>query len=193
MAIEEAAAAKAASEATGLVKPLYQDLAQPAVREVGRFAEETVRAILFPIRKALEGYTEVVERLSRRVAQKLAQTPPDRLVQPAANVAGPILESVRFVEPASPLHELYATLLASAMDSATSRKAHPSFVGILNTLSPDEAQLLRLLQRNGDLPVVTVRELLTKEMPERGEVWIGRLRNHSMAGEDGSCQFPDLA
>jgi len=193
MTIEQTPIVKATTEATALVKPIYEDLAQPAVREVGAFAAETVRAILLPVRKALEGYTEVVERLSQRVAHKLAQTPSERLVQPAANVAGPILEAVRFVEPDSPLHELYAKLLASAMDSATVRKAHPSFVGILNALSPDEARLLRLLQRNGDLPVVTVRELLTEQMSDHGLVWLGRLRNHSMAGVDAGCTFPDLA
>jgi Abortive infection alpha len=41
------------------------------------------------------------------------------------------------------LREMYAKLLATSMDSATSDEAHPSFVTIIQQLTPDEARILR--------------------------------------------------
>jgi hypothetical protein len=43
------------------------------------------------------------------------------------------------------LREMYAKLLATSMDSATSDTAHPSFVTLIQQLTPDEARILRHL------------------------------------------------
>lgn len=41
------------------------------------------------------------------------------------------------------LREMYAKLLATSMDCATSDDAHPSFVSLIQQLTPDEARILR--------------------------------------------------
>lgn len=184
---------KAAKAAAGLVKPVYEDLAQPAVRELGAFAGESVRAILLAIRKAVEQYSEVVERLSEKVAQKVRGIPADRLIEPPAHVAGPILEAVRFVPVDSPLHELYANLLARSMDASTARSAHPAFVSVVSQMTPDEARILHHIRDGRSLPTLTIDDLDDTASAEKGEFWDGVLRNFTLIGADAGCAAPELA
>ena len=183
---------KAAKAVTDLVKPVYHDLAQPTVREVGMFAGESVRAILLPIRKAIDGYTEVVESLSEKVSQKLRVIPAERFASPPANVAGPILEAVRFVPLESPLHDLYANLLAKSMDAATASSAHPAFVAIINQLTPDEARILAFLSHGVDVPILSVTDEDPERNPATGRTWTTVLRNFTLVGADAGCTAPHL-
>lgn len=54
------------------------------------------------------------------------------------------------------LRELFANLLAKASNSDTVGVAHPGFINVINSLSPDEAKLLVWLKANVTLPFVAV-------------------------------------
>jgi len=69
------------------------------------------------------------------------KTPPDQIVVPKPNVAGPALEALRYTWHEETLSDLYANLLAaSSMDKSTADGAHPAFVEIIRQLTPDEAK-----------------------------------------------------
>jgi hypothetical protein len=150
----------AASAATGLAKPIYEDALQPATREVGKAlatVAKTIHVALAPVSALVWGYEKIGDHLQARLTAKLAGTPPDQIVTPPANVAGPAIEAMRFTGEIAELRELYAALLASAMDSRTSNSAHPAFVEIIRQLTSDEAQILKHFEDGHSEPLIEIR------------------------------------
>jgi hypothetical protein len=139
--------------------PVYEDAVQPAARQVGLALEtvaKTVRVALFPISALVWGYEKIGAYLDARLSEKLQYTPPGRITTPPPNVAGPAIEALRFTGDVEELREMYASLLATAMDSATMEKAHPAFVDAIRQLTADEARALRVLADGQFRPVVSV-------------------------------------
>lgn len=122
---------------------IYEDGAQPAVKRVGNLLENTVIAcswLLTPIEVAAfykKKFYKDLEDLSIKLKDK-------ELVEPAIEIAVPILETLRHTSETH-LRELYLQLLASAMDKDKVADAHPAFIMLIKQLSPDEAIILRKL------------------------------------------------
>lgn len=183
---------KAAAQAVqGIVEavPVYQDAVQPAAKEVGKAlatVAKTINVALAPLEGLVWGFDQIRDYLSERLAQKLATTPAENIMTPRANIAGPAIEALRFAGETPELREMYATLLATAMDKLTAVSAHPAFVEILKQLSPDEAKILRDLADGRNRPVVSVMVVV----PGQGE----RLatRNQSMLDHIAGVTNPEF-
>ena len=109
---------------TGVAKavPVYQDVVQPAAQEVGKALQtvaKTVHVVLAPVSALVWGYDQIKEFVSTKVAERLKNVPPENLVTPKPNVAGPSLEALRYTGHETSLSDLYANLLATAMDTST--------------------------------------------------------------------------
>jgi hypothetical protein len=85
------------------------------------------------------------------------------------------------------LSELYANLLASAMDIDTAKTAHPGFVKIIRNMSSDEAKVLEYIIRNEAAPVVNINRVFLKRT---GQVIAHELV--STIGVDSGCEHEDL-
>lgn len=147
---------------TGLVKevPVYQDAVQPLAKEAGKALQtvgKAVNAALLPIRGLVWGIEQIEGFVQTKVAKKLEDVPPENIRTPDPAVAGPALESLRYVGHKESLSELYANLLASSMDAETAKNAHPGFVEIIRNLSADEAKVLTFLYKHRVAPVIDVR------------------------------------
>lgn len=128
------------------VKQIYKDAAQPAVRQVGKVLEKTVKAarfVLAPV-EYLAAQNDRYQRYLERVANKV---PEERLVEAHPQLAGPIFDNLRYVEEDSIIAELFVNLLARAIDKERVHEAHPAFVHIIAQLSPDEAVILFHLKK----------------------------------------------
>lgn len=170
--------------------PVYQDLLQPAVQEIGK-ALATVAKLthvaLAPVASLVWGYDEIRDLVTTRVAAKLASTPPDQIVPPAAYVAGPALEALRWSGSEEALREMYANLLATSIDARTAENAHPGFVEIIKQLTPDEAKLLSHFSTTDSLPIVSIRAY------EKGNTkYFDIYQNFTPVGEDAGCQHEHL-
>ena len=102
--------------------PVYQDVVQPAAREIGTALQtvaKTIHIVLAPVSALVWGYDQIKDFVSTRVAEKLRGVPPENIVAPKPNVAGPALESLKYTGHQEDLRELYANLLAASMDSRT--------------------------------------------------------------------------
>ena len=171
--------------------PIYQDLAQPAVRELGKglhTAAKTIHIVLAPVKALVWGYEQLEDFLSSKVAEKLSETPQDEIVGPKPHVAGPALEALRYAGHEEALRELYANLLAASMDIKTASMAHPSFVEIIKQLTPDEARLLSHFASAHRLPIITV----WTDMREPGQGGVEVLVNFSLFGRDAQCEHSHL-
>ena len=131
-----------------VVPKVYEDLLQPAARELGRSLVVVARAVsmaLAPLEGTVWSYEHTRSWLLVKITQKLAKSDDDAIQTPPLNIAGPAILNLTFTGDIPLLREMYANLLASAMDKATASTAHPAFVRIIEQLSPDEARVLASL------------------------------------------------
>jgi hypothetical protein len=146
----------------GLVEkvPVYEDAIKPLAKETGRALEtvgKAVNAALLPVRGLVWGIDKIEEFVQSKVAGKLKNIPPEDIQAPDLSIAGPTLESLRYMGHNDALSELYANLLATSMDVKTVKNAHPGFVEIIRSLSGDEAKILSKIVEIGTLPIVDIR------------------------------------
>ena len=190
---EESKIRDAADVVKGIAEaiPVYQDVLQPAAREIGVALQTVAKAIhvaLAPVAALVWGYDTLREFVSTRVAEKLQHGPLDRIKTPEPHVVGPALEALRYTGHQGTLRELYANLLATSLDADTCRNAHPSFVDMIKSMSPDEGRIMRLFVTGYAFPVVEVRSYEKKEATSYSVA----MRSFSFVGREAGCDFPDL-
>ncbi|MBI3621518.1 MAG: DUF4393 domain-containing protein [Nitrospirae bacterium] len=160
--------------------PVYQDVLQPAAKEVGKALStvaKTIHIALAPLSALVWGYDQISEYLTQRLSELLHDIPPDRIATPPANIAGPALQALRFTASEPDLREMFARLLAASMDTATQTTVHPAFVETIKQLSADEARILSLMAktRYHPQPLVTLNIRTTPPFfPETGQMDIHR-------------------
>ena len=151
----------AADAIKGIVEavPVYEDAVRPAAKEIGvalQTVAKTVHIALAPVSALLWGYEQIKEYLEQRLTEKLRDVPPERIITPSPAVVGPAVESLRFTAQEPSLRELYASLIATALDAQTAFDAHPAFVEIIRQLNPNEALLLPALRHEAISPLITL-------------------------------------
>jgi hypothetical protein len=181
-----------AEAVTGILQavPVYQDALQPAVKEIGaglQTVAKTVHIVLAPVAALVWGYDQLKEFVSTKVVEKLKNVPPDRIRTPEPNVVGPALQALRFTGHQETLRELYANLLATALDADTAQLAHPAFVDMIRNMSPDEARIMQLFASGEPRPVIDVRVHLKDQ-----EGYQVIMRSYSDIGPRSGCSFPNL-
>jgi hypothetical protein len=147
-----------------LLKEIYGDLAKPGVRQVGKALGTIIglgNTMLMPLALKNEKARIVLETNLNRYREKLESVPDDQISEVAPEVGVPIVEKLLYVTNEE-LSEMYTELLAKASQHQKANMAHPSFVNIINNMSPDEAILLKEIRPmiNG-IPFIEAR--LTKK------------------------------
>lgn len=145
-----------------------------------------MRVALAPVTALVWGYDKIKDFLEPAVAQRLANLRPEHIITPSPMVAGPAIEALRFAGHDPTLREMYATLLATAMDANRVRDAHPAFVEIIRQLTADEARIVGLFATSNDFPIIRVAEILT---PSTFDILLDRF---SILGDKAKCEFPGL-
>jgi hypothetical protein len=135
-----------------VIEKAYDDAASPAAKEVGKAAVDlvkTARLLLAPFQLAAafqDRFERVVERIRTRV-------PDERQTPPPAEVVGPALRQMQYLEDNNPLWLMFEELLTRAVDSEAAARVHPSFAHLISQISRDEAVILYRL-RDRDFKVV---------------------------------------
>ena len=182
----------AAEAVKGLLQavPVYQDGLPPAVKEIGvglQTVAKTVHIVLAPIAALVWGYDQIKDFVSTKVAEKLKNVPVDRIRTPEPNVVGPALEALRYTGHQETLRELYAKLLATALDADTAQQVHPAFVDMIKNMSPDEARIMQLFAGGEPFPAIEVR---AHSKDQKGYRII--IRSYSQIGQRSGSAFPNL-
>jgi hypothetical protein len=186
----------AADAVRGIVEsvPVYEDAVRPAAKEIGvalQTVAKTVHIALAPVSVMLWGYEQIKDYLEQRLTEKLKDVPPELVIPPNPAVAGPAVESLRFTAQEPSLRELYASLVATAMDARTAHDAHPAFVEIIRQLNPNEARLLPALWNEAISPLITlVGEFYSTE--EKRRVRWNFLTHFSLLPEKVTLPTPPL-
>lgn len=122
-----------------LASAMYADIAQPAARRVGQTLDNLLKIGLSPLDVVNWGYEKSKQWLQERVAERIAQMPPDSLIPPNERVAIPALIGIASSGNEPAIRDLYAELLLKAMDQTTSHQIHPAYVSTVGQLAPEEA------------------------------------------------------
>ena len=163
----EAAAAAGAKE---LVKQtagdVYQDTFALVAKQIGKGLEtggRLVNAILTPIEIVCDLVEFGKSKFAESFNQKAKEIPEDRIQEVPPLISMPILQNAILVDNEPDLREMYATLLANAMDSESADNAHPAFAEIIRQMTPDEARIFKFLANEPVYPVVSATALDTAD------------------------------
>jgi hypothetical protein len=175
--------------------PIYRDVFQPGAKEVGKGLKTIVRAfraVLLPLEIVTWKYEEARKFLRGPVNRKLKTAPRDQInPNPKANVVVPALEAVALTEGDPDLEELFANLVASAMDKRHATRAFPAFVEIMKQLTADEAKILRAIGPGRPVPMIHLDRVFYNE--QRQHIGGDTVQsNLSRFGFVAGCQYPKL-
>lgn len=133
---------------------LYEDALQPTVREVGEFVSRIPRAInaaFSGLDKWILNKEYAIDETKKLLEKKLENVDPDKIVEPEAYVAIPAIQAISYSMNSEELRNLYANLLAKAMNSDTKDMVHPSFVEIIKQMSPIDSLVFKtIIERKGN-------------------------------------------
>lgn len=142
-----------------LIKEIYGDLAKPGVQNVGVALSAVLGlgvTLMWPIMWANERAKIALENNLEAYKDRLKDVPPEQITVAPPEIAMPILEKMGYVTNEE-LKNLYIELLAKASIKDLNSQAHPSFVNIINNLSPDEAKLVQYFIPEDRIPFIKVR------------------------------------
>lgn len=138
----------------GLLVQIYGDLAKPGVKQVGRALETVVgfgNTLLWPIALANERSRIALERNLEKYRKEMEKVPEDKVIGISPEIGVPVAEKLSYVTDER-LSGLYIKLLATASNTDSLSNAHPSFVNVINNMSPDEAHLLEYFSVRSTMP-----------------------------------------
>lgn len=179
---------------TGLVNavPIYQDGLQPAVKILGKSLEtvaKTVNLALEPLRGLVWGYDKFKDFMETTVPNKLKDIPKEKIITPDATIAGPLLESLKYTGHKEELKDMYANLLATAMNKDKAQNAHPSFVDIIKNMNSDEARIIKYLAINNAKPIISIKSAFTDKTPGYNII----KKYISFVEIEAECEYTELA
>jgi Abortive infection alpha len=141
--------AKGVAKLPAILTDIYGDLLRPGVKQVGKALETVIglgNTILWPF-ALVNGVADItLKRSLEKYRAKLENVPADEIIQVRPEIGVPIAERLSYVHD-DYLSDLFVNLLAKASIKNNANLAHPSFVNIIDNLSPDEGLMLYHLKQ----------------------------------------------
>lgn len=132
---------------------VYGDLAQPSVKAVGNALGtvfEFSTSFLLPVKLLNEKIKMNFTKRLNEYKEKLEQIPEEKQCEVHPQIGTPIIEKLTYTTNEE-IADLFTTLLANASNIDMVNTAHPSFVNMIERMSPDEARLLKYLIGKEDI------------------------------------------
>lgn len=136
---------------------IYEDALQPTVQEVGKFTARIPRAInaaFSGLDKWILNKEYAIDDTKKLLEQKLKNIDPEKIVPPEAYVAVPTIQAISYSMNSEELRNLYANLLAKAMNSDTKNLVHPSFIEIIKQMSPIDSLVFKTIMERDANPLI---------------------------------------
>lgn len=136
---------------------LYEDALQPTIQEVGKFAARIPRAInaaFSGLDKWILNKEYAIDETKKLLEKKLENIDPDKIVKPNPYIAIPALQAISYSMDSKELRNLYANLLAKAMNSDCKSNVHPAFIEIIKQLSPIDASIFKIIYESKYKPLI---------------------------------------
>ena len=124
----------------------YDDLASPALKEVGDMLHNGVKSLRF-LFAPIDILVKQQDRFQNFLKRIDAKVDSDNLIDADPRIIGETFEVLKYSKEDSILTELFINLLAKSVDKTKQSKCHPAFPNIIRQLSPDEAVIIFYLKR----------------------------------------------
>lgn len=148
------------AQSQNILLEVYRDLAKPGVQQAGKALGAVVglgNTILWPIHLINEKSRMTLESNLEKFRIKLEHATENEICPITPEIGVPIAEKLPYVTNEL-ISEMYLELLKKASLIESASVAHPSFVNIIENLSPDEAVLLQTSQHQLDgIPFIEMR------------------------------------
>lgn len=142
-----------------ILSQVYTDLAQPGVKAVGSALGtvfEFSTSFLLPLKLLNEKYRLNFENRLNEYKDKLEQIPSEKRCEVHPQIGTPIIEKLSYTTNEE-ISDLFTTLLANASNVDMVNTAHPSFISMIERMSPDEARLLKYLKGKENIQYCTFK------------------------------------
>ncbi|ESS71274.1 hypothetical protein MGMO_112c00130 [Methyloglobulus morosus KoM1] len=147
------------AQSPAILKEVYGDLAKPGVQQAGKALSTIIglgNTILWPLALLNERARIALESNLEKYRNKIKHIPIEETCEIPPEVGVPIAEKLSYVTN-DELSEMYIELLVKASQAPKANVVHPSFVNIINNISPDEAVLLKSVMHLPGIPFIEVR------------------------------------
>ena len=138
------------------------------IEEVDKTSALVVRAIhaaLSPLEKWVLQKEYNLAETKKLLEEKLKDTPAENIITPPSYVAVPALQSIAYCMDDIQLRDMYAELLAHAMNSETVDNVHPTFVEIIKQMSPFDALVFKKLTKTLVKPCISINYMNKSTKP----------------------------
>lgn len=150
----------ATGKALETVPDAYNDVIQPAAKESGKtlsLIPRTINAALIPLQCWIAKAEYRLAETEKLLAIKLEHIGEEKIITPDPYVAVPALQAISYSMDSNELRELYANLLAKAMNIDTKNTVHPSFVETIKQVSPSDASYFQRICPLETRPMIELR------------------------------------
>jgi len=92
------------------IKQIYDDVAQPSAKQVGTISEDLLRTlhlVLAPIQIT----SALQDRFRNFVNKSIRKIPEENRIQPPPQIAGPVLEGIKYEPEGTPIDEMFSRIL----------------------------------------------------------------------------------
>lgn len=128
-----------------LIKTIYPDAIQPSAQKIGK-ALETVfglgNTILLPVKLLNEKTNLLFKTHMKKYEEKLLKHSEEEIISVSPDIGLPIIDRLTYLTNEE-IAELFIDFLVSASLSTSTNQAHPRFITILNSISVDEARIIK--------------------------------------------------
>lgn len=138
---------------------LYEDALQSTTQESGKtlaLIPRAINAALLLLRQWIAEREYKLAETEKILSQKLEHVNEEKIVTPEAYVAVPAIQAVSYSMDSEELRNLYANLLAKAMNSDTKDSVHPAYIETIKQLSPDDATYFKYICPLSHKPMIDV-------------------------------------
>lgn len=149
--------ASGVGKAIETVPDLYDDALKPTTQESGKtlaLVPRAINAALVPLRQWIAEREYKLAETEKLLAKKLEHVGEEKIVTPEAYVAVPAIQAISYSMNSEELRNLYANLLAKAMNSDTKDMVHPSFVEIIKQMSPIDSLVFKTIMERDTNPII---------------------------------------
>ena len=133
-----------------VLKTVYPDLLQPATTQVGKALEtvfELSNTILLPLKLLNVKARLSLENRMKKYEEKLNAHPAEEVRSVIPDVGLPVIDRLTQLTNEE-IADMFINFLVSASLNTSVNQAHPRFISILDSISVDEARIVKYLHEN---------------------------------------------
>lgn len=145
------------SEVSEVIKEVNDSKTITEVDKTSALIIRAIRAALSPLEQWVLQKEHNIAVTENLLGEKLKDIPVGNIITPPSYIAVPALQSIAYCMDDPQLRDMYAELLAHAMNSETVHNVHPTFVEIIKQMSPLDALVFKALTKTLVQPCIGIK------------------------------------